>query len=80
MSWRTVVISSRTKLELKNNYLVIRGDTIKRVFIDEISVLIIENTGCAVTAALLATLWEKKVAVIFCDAKRNPGAQLLPFL
>lgn len=79
MSWRTVVVSSRSKLELKNNYLVIRSDVIKRVFIEEISVLIIENTGCSITAALLATLWEKKVAVIFCDGKRNPGAQLLPF-
>lgn len=79
MSWRTVVVSSRSKLELKNNYLVIRGDTIKRVHLDEISVLIIENTGCAVTVSLLATLWEKKVAVLFCDSKRNPGAQLLPF-
>jgi len=72
-------VSSRSKLELKNNYLVIRADTVRRIHIDEISVLLIENTGCAVTASLLETLWNKKVAIIFCDRKRNPGAQLIPY-
>lgn len=72
-------MSSRSKLELKNNYLVIRSDTVKRIHIDEISVLLIENTGCALTASLLELLWNKKVAVIFCDRKRNPGAQLIPY-
>ena len=79
MSWRTVVVSSRSKLELKNGYLVIRSDIVKRVHLDEISVLVIENTGSAVTAALLEALWENKTVVIFCDHKRNPGAQLLPY-
>ena len=79
MGWRVVSISSRAKLELKMNYLVIRNDTIKRVHIDEISVLIIENTGCSMTAALLEALWKKKINIVFCDSKRNPSAQILPF-
>ena len=79
MSWRTVVVSSRSKLELNNGYLVIISDTVKRVHIDEIYVLVIENTGSAVTAALLEALWENKTVVVFCDHKRNPGAQLLPY-
>lgn len=79
MSWRVVVINSRSKLELKNNFLVIRNETVKRVHIDEISVLLIENTGSAVTVSLLEALWEAKIAIIFCDNKRNPGAQLIPY-
>ena len=79
MGWRVVSVSSRSKLELKMNYLVIRNDLIKRIHLDEISVLIIENTGCSMTAALLEALWKKKINVIFCDAKRNPAAQVLPF-
>lgn len=39
MSWRTVVISSRCKLDCKMGYLVIRGREIKRVFMDEIALL-----------------------------------------
>lgn len=79
MGWRIVVVSSRSKLELKNNFLVIRAESVKRVHIDEISVLLIENTGSAVTVSLLETLWSKKIAVIFCDRKKSPGAQLIPY-
>lgn len=78
MGWRVVEISSRSKLELKMNYLVIRNETTKRIHLDEISVLIIDNTGCALTASLLEALWKNKINVVFCDSKHNPGAQLLP--
>lgn len=37
MSWRTVVISNRCKLDLKMGYLVVRGIETKRVFLDEIA-------------------------------------------
>ena len=79
MGWRTIVVHSRAKLELKNNYLVIRGETVTRVHLDEISILMIENTGSAVTVSLLEALWTKKICVIFCDRRRNPGAQLIPY-
>lgn len=45
MSWRTVVISSNAKLDYQMGYLVVRHDDIKKVYIDEISILIIENTA-----------------------------------
>lgn len=79
MGWRIITVSSRSKLELKMNYLVIRNENIKRVHLDEISVLVIENTGCSLTASLLEALWKKKINIVFCDTKRNPSAQLLPF-
>lgn len=79
MGWRVVVVSSRAKIELKLGYLVIRtNDATKRILIDEISVLLIENTGCTITVSLLEALWKKKIAVLFCDAERYPGAYLLP--
>ena len=80
MSWRVVVISSRAKLEYKLGYLVIRyTDDVRKVFLPDSSVLLIENTGCSITAALLQKLWENKTCIIFCDDKRNPGAQLIPY-
>ena len=80
MSWRVVVISSRAKLEYKLGYLVIRyTEDVRKVFLPDISVLLIENTGCSITAALLQKLWENKTCIIFCDDKRNPGAQLMPY-
>ena len=79
MSWRTVVVSQRCKLDFKLNYLMIRGDELQKVHISEISVLIIENTAVALTAYLVAELVRNKVKVIFCDEKRNPCAELMPY-
>ena len=79
MSWRVVVVANRAKLEFKLNYLVIRSEeTVRKVFLGEISVLIIESTAVALTAALLCELVKRKVKVIFCDEKRNPCSELIP--
>ncbi len=78
MSWRTVVISQRCKLDLKMGYMVIRGEESKRVFLDEIAVLMIENSAVSLTGCLLEALVNKKIKVIFCDSKRNPHSELVP--
>lgn len=79
MSWRTVVISSRCKLDLKMGYLVIRSGEVKRIFLDEIGVLMIENPAVSLTGCLLEALMQKKIKVIFCDSKRSPMAELIPY-
>lgn len=43
MSWRTVIIANRCKLDLKLGYLVVRGEETRRIFLDEIAVLLIED-------------------------------------
>lgn len=80
MGWRTVVVSKSSKLDLRLGYMVVRDseETI-RVHIGEISVLIIENTASSVTASLLCELMKQKIKVIFCDKKRNPSSELVPY-
>lgn len=78
MSWRTVVISNQAKLDYKMGYLVVRGLDTKRVLIDEIMILVIENPAVSLTGCLIEELITKKVKVIFCDSKRNPTAELIP--
>ena len=78
MSWRTVVITKRCKLDYKMGYLVIRDEDTKRIFLDEIAILMLENTAISLTGCLLSALAEKKIKVIFCDEKRNPQSELLP--
>lgn len=78
MSWRTVVISSRCKLDSKMGYLVIRGEDVRRIFLDEISILILENPAVSLTGCLLEDLVERKVRVIFCDETHSPMAELVP--
>lgn len=79
MSWRTVVVSSSAKLDYQMGYLVVRKDTTVKVHLNEIAVLLIETTSVSMTAALISELTKKKIKVIFCDEKRNPAAELMPY-
>lgn len=60
-------------------YMVVRAEETKKVFLDEIAILLIENPAVALTGCLLEALTEKKVKVVFCDSKRIPHAELVPY-
>jgi CRISPR-associated endonuclease Cas1 subtype II len=45
----------------------------------DISVLLIESTAVSLTTALLAALMKSRVKVIFCDEKRQPSSELMPY-
>ena len=79
MSWRTVVISKRCKLDYSMGYMVIRGEETNRIFLDEIALLIIENPAVSMTGYLLSELTNKKTRIIFCDEKRSPYGELQPY-
>ena len=81
MSWRVVVINSHCKLDLQMNNMVIRKgpDDVIAIYLSEIAVVVIENTGVSITAALLAALIERKIRVVFCDEKHNPISELHPY-
>jgi CRISPR-associated endonuclease Cas1 subtype II len=80
MSFRTVVIEKRSKLDLLMGFLVIRSDSgTTRVFLDEINTLIIENPACSITGCLIVELINRKIKVIFCDEKHSPCSELMPY-
>ena len=79
MSWRIVVISNRAKLDLQLGYLVVRGETVQKIHLSEISLLMVESTAVSLTAALLTELTKLKIKVVFCDEKRNPSSELIPY-
>lgn len=80
MSWRIVMISNRAKLDFKLNYMVVRQkEETTKIFLDEISLLILESTAISVTVSLLSQLIKKKIKVIFCDEKRNPISELISY-
>ena len=53
MSWRVVVIESQSKLDYKMGYLVVRSLDTKRILLDEIAVLMIENPAVSLTGIFL---------------------------
>jgi CRISP-associated protein Cas1 len=79
MSWRTVIITNSAKLDYQMGYMVVRRDTVTKIHISEIHTVLIESTAVSLTAALLAELAEHKVKVIFCDNKRNPCSEVVPY-
>ncbi|WP_305151213.1 type II CRISPR-associated endonuclease Cas1 [uncultured Dubosiella sp.] len=79
MSWRTVVITQNCKLDYQMNHLIVRGKETVKIHIQEIAVLMIESTAVSITSYLLNELLKNKVKVIFCDEKRNPSSELVPY-
>ena len=72
-------MSKSAKLDYQMGYLVVRQDTTTKIHLSEISILLVETTAVSMTAYLLNELIKKKIKVIFCDEKRNPSSELLPF-
>lgn len=79
MSWRTIVISKTAKLDYQLGFMVVRGEETVKIHITDIEILVIESTAVSLTAYLLNELIKNKVKVIFCDEKRNPSSELLPY-
>ena len=79
MGFRTIAITKRSKLNLTMGYLEVRGEETKKIFLDDIDTLLIDNQAVSMTTALMTQLMQKKIKVIFCDEKRNPMAELVPY-
>ena len=80
MSFRTVVINKHCKLDYRMNYMEVRQpDGKKRIYLDEIEVLIVENPAISLTGCLLSELMKRKVKIIFCDAKHNPQGEFVSY-
>lgn len=79
MSWRTIVISQSAKLDYQMGYMVVRGETVTKIHLSEIYMVLIETPAVSLTAALLLELTKRKVKIIFCDEKRNPSSELIPY-
>ena len=73
------MIKSHAKLNYKNDYLLVRSDDVKMIHLSEINTIIIDSTQVSLTSYLLCELIKRKIKVIFCDEKRNPSSELVPY-
>lgn len=71
MSWRTIVITKRAKLDLQLGFMVVRGEHTTKVALNEIAVVLIESTAVSLTTSLLAELTKRKVKVISFVMKKE---------
>ena len=71
--FRTVLIKKASKLQSIQGYMVAYdGEEEHKVFLDDISSLVIEATGSVVTVPLMIDLISRNVSVILCDRKHQP--------
>lgn len=81
MSWRTVVISTASKISLhRKNFLYspLKGESIS-VPIEDISVIVLETHQVSITNALLSKIAELNIVLFSCDDKHTPNGVFLPF-
>jgi len=80
MSFRTVVISSQSKISYKNRYMVVKSPLDEKyVHLSEIDTVIIDSISVSITSYLLKELVDNKINIIFCDEKHNPFGEVLSF-
>ena len=80
MTWRTVVIRERAKLDYSLNFMTVRQEAgVKKISLGEIYMVSVENTAVSFTAVLLNELVKNKIKVVFCDEKRNPSSELIQY-
>lgn len=82
MTWRVVVIENRAKLELKLSHLVVRqdGNKVHKIYLKDISHIIVNTTEASITFALLNEIVKNKIKLIFCDEKAESHSRGIPIL
>ncbi|MDR0513585.1 MAG: type II CRISPR-associated endonuclease Cas1 [Coriobacteriaceae bacterium] len=77
--FRELIIASKALLTYSNNWLVVRShEGTKKVFLDEVEVVIIENPASSITAYCAVEMAKRNIKLVFCDEKHNPVSEALP--
>lgn len=61
MSFRIVIITKRSILSYKDNYLVIRSDENEMIHLSEIHTLIVQSTMVTLTSYLISELMKRRI-------------------
>jgi CRISPR-associated endonuclease Cas1 subtype II len=73
------MITKHCKLSYKNGYLIVRDHEIKMIHLSEIHTVMIDSIMVSITSYLICELMKQKIKIIFCDEKRNPICESLPY-
>lgn len=80
MSFRTVVITKKSKITYKNRFLMVKSDEDEKyIHLSEIDTIIVDSISVSISTYLLKELSDNKINIIFCDEKHNPFGELSSF-
>lgn len=77
--WRTVIVASGEKLNIKDNWLIVSSaEGESRVPVSDIYSLVIENRAAMLSVSVLTTLTQAGAHIILCDEKHLSVSATLP--
>lgn len=77
--WRTLIVQAGEKITLQNNWLYVCSEEHEtRVPVGDLYSVVIDNRRAMLSVAVLTTLAQAGVHILFCDESHLPTAQLLP--
>ena len=80
MGWRVIIVNTHSKLSYQYNHLIFKSSSkSEMIHLSEIDLLICETTDISITTMLLKKLADENILTIFCDDKRLPSSQILPY-
>lgn len=80
MSFRTVIVTDKAKLNYKNNYMVVKKEEgEKYIHMSEIDTVIVDSIAVSISSYLLKELSNNKINIIFCDEKHNPFGEFTSY-
>lgn len=77
---RTIDISEQSYLRLEHRQLCVdrRGETIARIPIEDLGILILQHPAIVMTQAVVTRCQQNNVAILFCDERYLPVSITLP--
>lgn len=80
-AFKSVIISNDAKLTLCKNHLQInQADNIAKLYLKDLSFIILESPQITITSALLSALAKAKITLLSCDESHLPNGIFMPFL
>lgn len=80
MGYRQVVIKKSDKMKLKdNNLIIINNDNERKVPLEDINFIILEDNKTVITARLLSEISKYFISFIICDEKYEPASIMFAY-
>lgn len=78
MAYRNIIITQPLDLTIKNKQLMIQGDAVTSIPLEDINCIVIENRGVKLSSYFLQVATDENICIYICDEKHIPATVVLP--
>ena len=77
--WRTVIINKGDRVSLKDNWIVVSGETEVKIPLNELYSVVVDNQDTMLSVGAINALTQSSVHIVYCDKKHLPSSVVLPY-